>query len=171
MIKEKMLNALNRQVNAEFYAAYLYLSMAAHCEAENLPGFANWLKMQTQEEVFHAMKIYGYILERGEKVKLTTIEEPKIEWKDLEEIFSAALGHEQKVTAMINDLVDLSIEISDHATKKFLDWFVEEQVEEEAAAGDVLNKVKMVKDAPGAIFMLDNQMGQRTFTPPTAAKE
>ena len=132
-------------------------------------GYAVMIMVMTATPL--AMKIYGHIFERGEEVKLTTIEGPKTEWKDLEEIFSDALGREQKVTAMINDMVDLSIEISDHATKRFLDWFVEEQVEEEATANDVLNKVKMAKGSPGALFMLDNQMSQRVFTPPVTTEE
>ena len=161
MISKKMEKALNKQVNAEFYAAYLYLSMSAYCESINLPGFAGWLMSQTQEELGHAMRIYGHINERGGKVILDTIEKPPSDWKSPLDAFKAAFGHEQKVTGMINDLVNLAIDEKDHASNAFLQWFVTEQVEEEMNTNDAVQKLKLAKDAPDALLMLDREMGAR----------
>ncbi len=168
MIGKKMQEALNEQINAELYSAYLYLSMVAYFESINLPGFANWMRVQTQEEVMHAMKIYDYVNERGGRVILKSIGEPQAEWKSPLAAFEAAYGHEQKVTALINGLVNLSIEEKDHAANMFLQWFVNEQVEEESSADAIVQKLKLMADAPGGMYMLDNEMGQRVFTPPAA---
>jgi ferritin len=166
MIGKKMQNALNEQVNAELYSAYLYLAMEAFFESANLPGFANWMRVQTQEEVSHAMKIYDYVNERGGRVMLKQIAAPPAEWKSPLAVFEAAYKHEQKVTGLINDLVDLAIEEKDHAANMFLQWFVNEQVEEEKNAEEIVQKLKLMADAPGAMYMLDNEMAQRVFTPP-----
>jgi ferritin len=168
MISKKMQDALNEQVNAEFYSAYLYLSMVAYFESINLPGFANWMRVQTQEELTHAMKIYDYVNERGGRVILKSIAEPQAEWKSPLAAFEAAYGHEQKVTALINELVNLAIEEKDHAANMFLQWFVNEQVEEENSADTIVQKIKLMADAPGGMYLLDNEMGQRVFTPPAA---
>jgi len=167
MIKPKMEEALNNQVNAELYSAYLYQSMSAHCASENLPGFANWFDVQVQEEVTHAMKIYRYILERGGKVTLKAIDQPPNKWSTPLSIFEATYTHEQKVTGLINDLVDLAIAEKDHATNIMLQWFVEEQVEEEASADEVLQNIKRAGDSTDALFMIDRELGKRVFTPPT----
>ena len=171
MIGKKMQNALNEQVNAELYSAYLYLSMEAFFESANLPGFANWMRVQTQEEVSHAMKIYDYVNERGGRVRLKQIAAPPAEWKSPLAVFEAAYKHEQKVTGLINDLVDLAIEEKDHAANMFLQWFVNEQVEEEKNAEEIVQKLKLMADAPGAMYMLDNEMAQRVFTPPATQGE
>jgi len=167
MLNEKIEKALNQQLNAELYSAYLYLSMAAYFRSISLGGFANWMEVQYQEEVAHAMKFYSYINERGGRVILQAIEAPPTEWDSPLAVFQAAYAHEQKVTGMINDLVELAIQERDHATNIFLQWFVTEQVEEEDSANEVVEKLKLMSDARGGLFMLDRELGQRTFTPPT----
>lgn len=170
MLNKKIEDALNGQLNAEFYSAYLYLSMAAYLESLSLPGFSNWMRIQFQEEQFHAMKFYDYIIERGGKVTLKAIEAPQSEWDCPQGVFDATLKHEQKVTGLINELVNLAIEEKDHATNKFLQWFVGEQVEEEDNASTILGQLKLIKDSPQALFIMDKEMGQRVFTPPTTAE-
>ena len=168
MLSSKMLTELNKQVNAELYSSYLYLSMAAFFESKGLKGFASWMRCQTQEEVVHGMKIFGYIGERGESVKLTTIDAPATEWASPLAVFEETLKHEQLVTSLINNLVNVATEEKDHATSNFLQWFVAEQVEEEASATDVLDQLKIAKDSPQALLMLDRELGSRVFTyPPT----
>lgn len=166
MIKEKIREALNQQLNAELYSSYLYLSMAAYFESINLKGFANWMRVQTQEELVHAMKFYDFIIERGGKSILSSIEGPPTEWASPLAVFEHAYEHEQKVTGLINNLVDLSTAEQDHATTNFLQWFVAEQVEEEASADEVVQKIKLMGDASGGLFMLDRELAQRVFTPP-----
>ncbi len=170
MIKEIIQDALNKQINAELYSSYLYLSMSAYFESINLKGCANWMRVQTQEELVHTMKFYDYLIERGGKVLLSSIESPPTEWPSPLAIFENAYQHEQKVTGLINELVDLAIAEKDHATNNFLQWFVSEQVEEEASADEVVQKIKLMGDARGGIFMLDRELAQRVFTPPTATQ-
>ena len=170
MIGKKMEEALNGQVNAELYSAYLYLSMEAYFESLNLAGFANWMHVQTQEELTHAMRIYDFVNERGGRVILKAIDQPPTEWKAPMDVFEATLTHEQKVTGLINDLVNLAIEEKDHATNSFLQWFVTEQVEEEKNAGEILAKLKLIEASPQALYMLDQEMAQRIFTPPPTAQ-
>ncbi len=171
MISKKMEDALNEQVNAELYSSYLYLSMESYFKAQNLNGFANWMKIQTQEEVMHTMKIYDFINERGGRVLLKAIEGPPTDWASALAVFKAVYEHEQKVTGLINDLVDLAIKEKDHATNSFLQWFVNEQVEEEASADEKVQQLKMMENAPGGMFMLDRELGQRVFTPPATEGE
>ena len=167
-INERMTSALNDQINAEFYSAYLYLSMAAHFASRYLQGFANWMKIQTQEELFHATKLYEYVSERGGRVQLKIIDAPPAEWKSTLAVFQAGYDHELMVSRRISDLVDLAREVGDHATESFLLWYVSEQVEEEASANAAVQQLRLAGDAPGALFMLDREFGQRTFTPPAA---
>jgi ferritin len=167
MIKEKMEQALNKQLNAEFYSSYLYLSMSGVLERMGLTGFANWMRIQTQEETAHAMKFYEHIIERGGTVELATIKAPPRDWSSVLAICEATLEHEQKVTGLINDLVDLAVKEKDHASNMFLQWFVTEQVEEEANADDIIQKLKLAGEAKGALFLLDKDMGARVFVPPT----
>jgi ferritin len=169
MLNKKMQEAINSQINAEIYSSYLYLSMSAYFESINLSGFASWMRAQAQEEMVHAMKFYDYVNERGGRVILGPIEAPPSEWESAVSVFDATYQHEQKVTGLINDLVDLAIEEKDHATNNLLQWFVSEQVEEEASASGVLNKAKLTGDAPGGLFMLDQELGARVFTMPVAA--
>ena len=171
MISQNIQDALNEQVNAELYSAYMYLSMATYFESANLSGFANWMNIQTQEEVSHTMKIYKFIEERMGRVILKAIDGPPTEWDSPLAAFEAVFAHEQKVTGLINGLVDLAIKENDHATRGFLQWFVDEQVEEEASADAIVQQLKLMKDAPGALYMLDKETAQRVFTPPAAESE
>lgn len=168
MIKKKIEAAFNEQINAETFSAYLYLSMSAALERMNLPGFANWMRVQAQEEMTHAMKFFRHIIERGGKVILTAIDAPQTDWKNVADVFKAALGHEEKVTGLINDLVDLAMAEKDHAAGMMLQWFVSEQVEEEANALEMLGKLEIVGETAGGLYMLDKEMAQRTFVPPAA---
>ena len=161
MLKDKIQKALNAQMNLELSSSYLYLAMAAYFESENLNGFAHWMKIQSGEEYAHAMKIYGYINQRNGRVNLSKIEAPKSEWKDAVEVFAETLKHEQKVTKAIDDIVDLTITEKDHATNTYLQWFVTEQVEEEATAMNILDKIKMVGDNKNGLFLLDRELGMR----------
>jgi ferritin len=167
---EKMVEALNSQLNAEMYSAYLYLSMGAYFEDLDLSGFANWMKVQAQEEMSHAMKIHDYIIQRGDRVLLTKIDAPQTEWNSPVNAFEHVYEHEQKVTGLINQLVNLALSLGDHATNNFLQWFVAEQVEEEESSSGILKKVKMSNDSLSAMVMLDTELAQRIFTPPTATK-
>lgn len=166
MLSDRMEKALNDQVNAEFYSSYLYLSMAAYFNEVNLTGFARWMEVQALEELTHAMKFYRFINERGGRVALAAIKNPKTAWSSPLEAFEDAFKHEQMVTGLINDLVDLAIAEKDHASNHFLQWFVAEQVEEEASANEIVQKIKLVGEAQGGLFMLDRELGQRIFTLP-----
>jgi len=168
MINKKTEEALNAQVNAELYSAYLYLSMESYFKSLNLNGFANWMRVQTQEEIVHATKIYDFINARTGRVLLKAIEGPPTIWDSPRAVFEAAYKHEQKVTGLINDLVNLAIKEKDHATNTFLQWFVNEQVEEESSADQIVQQLKMMENAPGGLFMLDRELAQRVFTPPPA---
>jgi len=168
MISKKIEEALNGQVNAELYSAYLYLSMESYFKSLDLNGFANWMRVQTQEEIVHATKIYDFINGRGGRIILKAIEGPPTQWDSPRAVFEAAYAHEQKVTGLINGLVDLAIKEKDHATHTFLQWFVNEQVEEEASADTVVQQLKMMENAPGGLFMLDRELALRVFTPPPA---
>ena len=169
MLSEKMEKVLNGQVNAEIYSSYLYLSMASYFGSLNLEGFVNWMKVQALEELYHAMKIYDFIEERGGRPVMEAIEKPDTDWESPVKAFEAVLAHEQKVTGLINDLVNVAIEDKDHATNNFLQWFVAEQVEEENSASSVLQKLKLV-DEKGGLFMLDREMAARVMTTPADLK-
>ena len=170
MIPKKIEDAFNQQINAETFSAYLYWSMSATLEEMNLPGFAGWMRAQAQEEMTHAMKFYNHIIERGGSVTLTAINAPQTEWESVKAVFDSTLEHEQKVTALINGLMDLAIAEKDHAGNMFLQWFVTEQVEEEATAMDVLGKLEVAGGTAGGLYMLDKEMAGRVFTPPAAAE-
>jgi ferritin len=169
MLCSKMEGALNSQINAEYYSSYLYLSMAAYFDSINLLGMANWMRVQAQEEMVHAMKFFDFVAERSGRVTLTSIEAPPTEWASPLAAFEAALAHERHISSLINKLVDLALAESDHAANNFLQWFVAEQVEEEATADGIVQQLRLVKDAPGGLFLLDRELGQRTFVPPAAA--
>jgi ferritin len=161
MISKIMESALSKQVNRELYSAYLYLSMSSYFEAANMKGFAKWMRLQAKEERMHAMKIYDYVVIRGGKVTLQDIEAPKNKWASAGKVFEDTYAHEQKVTGMINGLVDLAIQEKDHATFEMLQWFVKEQVEEEEQSLDILNKIKIFGDDPRHLFYVDHQLGKR----------
>ncbi|KYK28144.1 MAG: ferritin [Theionarchaea archaeon] len=167
MIKDKIEKALTSQINAEMYSSYLYLSMSSYFSSINLNGFATWMRVQAQEELTHAMKFYDYVIERGGRVTVAAIEAPPAEWDSPLQVFEHVYTHEQKVTGLINDLVNLAIAEKDHATTAFLQWFVTEQVEEESSADEIVQKVKLVGDQGAGLLMLDQELGQRVFTPPT----
>jgi ferritin len=170
MISAKMQDALNQQINAELYSSYLYLSMGAYFSQISLNGFAQWMESQALEEMSHAMKFYGFVHERGGSVVLKAIEGPPTTWESPLAVFEETYKHEQVVTGLINDLVDLAIEERDHATNNFLQWFVSEQVEEEASADEVVQKLKLVADNKSALFLLDQELGQRSFVIPPEVK-
>lgn len=161
MISKKIEDAFNKQINEELFSAYLYLSMSAQFEALNLGGFAHWMRVQSQEETCHAMKFYKYLYERGGQVKLTAIAGPETEWKDALEMIEAAYKHERKITSLIHGLADLAEKEKDRASELFLQWFINEQVEEEKHADQIVQTLKQIAKAPGAMFMLDKQLGSR----------
>jgi ferritin len=168
MLSKAMEKALNEQINAEFYSSYMYLARSAWFSSIGLPGAAQWMQAQTQEEWFHGMKLFRYVGERGGRVALQAIKQPPLEWKSSLAVFQDILSHERKVTTLINNLVNLALKEKDHATNNFLQWFVSEQVEEEANVSAVLDKLKLIgKDTTG-LFTLDATLGQRIFTPPPA---
>jgi ferritin len=161
MIGNKMQEAMNRQINEELFSAYLYLSMAAWAQKSNLPGAAAWMRKQSEEEMGHAMKFFSHISERGGEIELLPIEGPQKDWADVLEVFEAALEHEQHISTCINDLYGLAAEEKDFASQVFLQWFIEEQVEEEASVDEVVQKLKMVSGSKNGIFMVDRELGKR----------
>lgn len=162
MISQKLQDAMNSQIQAELYSAYLYLSMSAYCESKNLGGFAHWMKMQYQEETSHAMKFMDYLQERGGTVALKAIEAPPTEFGTPLEVFEQTLAHEIHVTNLINKLYESALEEKDYAAQIFLQWFINEQVEEEASATAVLERLKIIGDkSTGAILYLDKELRKR----------
>ena len=161
MLSKTIQDAMNEQVKNELYSAYLYLSMSAYCEAANLPGFAHWMRVQAQEEVEHAMKFYHFVYERGGRVALQAIDQPPVEFQSPLHVFEQTLAHEQKVTTMIHDLYTLAVQEKDYASQAFLQWFVTEQVEEEASATQIVETLKRIGDKSHALIMLDKELGQR----------
>jgi ferritin len=161
MIKPKLENAINKQINAELWSAYLYLSMSAYFESINLCGFANWMRVQAQEEVGHAMRFYTHVVERRGRVTVSAIPAPPITWKSPLHAFEEAFKHEQKVTGMINELANMAAAEKDHATASMLKWFIDEQVEEELSTDTVVQKLKMIGTNTGGLYMLDHELGER----------
>ena len=161
MISSRVETAINEQINAELFSAYIYKAMSAYLASVNLMGMSRWMDIQSEEEMAHAMKFYGYLVERGGRIKLTALEEPPFEWASPLDVFEAAYEHEQYITSRINDLTNLAIEEKDHASNIMLQWFVSEQVEEEANAEEIVNKLKMIGDSRHALYMLDKELGAR----------
>jgi len=161
MLGKKIENAINKQINAELWSAYLYLSMSAHFESINLGGFANWMRVQAQEELGHAMKFYHHVIERRGRVTVAAIAAPLISWKSPLNAFEDAFKHEQKVTGMINDLANMAVGEKDHATANMLQWFIDEQVEEESSTDAIVQKLKMIGTNTGGLYMLDRELAQR----------
>jgi len=168
MISDTMQAAINEQINAELFSAYLYMSMSAYYQSVNLPGFANWMRVQVQEEMFHAMKFYDYMIERGGTVNLVTIDGPPTVWPDPAQPFTDAYHHEVEVTRRIYNLVSQAMEERDYATNTFLAWFVTEQVEEEANTDAVVRQLKLISDDRSALFIIDRELATRVFVPPAA---
>jgi ferritin len=160
-LSKKMQDAINEQIKEELASAYIYLSMAAYCESSNLPGFAHWMQAQSNEEVEHAMKFYGYVNERGGRVVLHALEQPPAEFEGPLDVFEKTLAHEQYITDRIHKLYALAVEENDYASLGILQWFVDEQVEEESSATEILEILKMIGDKGQALFMLDRQLGSR----------
>ncbi len=161
MLSEKMQAAMNKQINAELHSAYIYLSMSAYFEDANLTGMAQWMRMQSSEEVAHATKFFDFINERGGRVLLAPLDGVPTTWDSPLDVFKAAYAHEQKVTGMIHNLVDLALEERDHASNSFLQWFVYEQVEEESPADDIVQKLTLAGNSAPALLFLDAELGRR----------
>jgi ferritin len=161
-LSEVMRGALNEQIKHEFYSSYLYLSMSDYCESINLPGFAHWMRLQSQEEYTHAMKIVDFIQDRGGRVQLLAIDQPPADFASPLDVFQQALEHEREVTGMINDLYGLASDEKDYASQAFLQWFVMEQVEEEKTATQMVDTLKMIGDKGDALIMLDRELAGRT---------
>ena len=166
MINEKMEKAFNEQINKELYSEYLYLAMKAYFADLNLNGFVNWFDIQVQEERAHGFGMYDYVLERGGKVELYAIDKPEVKGKTPLEIFEQVLEHEEYVTSRINHLMDVAEEVKDRAAMSFLNWYIKEQVEEEASVGGVLATLKLIGDDKKALLMLDKDLSTRVFNPP-----
>jgi ferritin len=166
MLTKDMQQKLNAQLNAELYSAYLYLSMSAYFESSDLEGFANWMRVQAQEEKMHAMKFFDFINSRNGRVVLTTIEGPATEWQSPADAFEQVYKHEQKVTGLINALASAAVAEADHATQSFLQWFVNEQVEEEESANRVLRNLRLIGSDGTGLLMLDRELALRVFVPP-----
>jgi len=166
MISQKMQDAINGQIQKEFYSAYLYLSMASHCESRSLKGFANWLRVQYQEENFHATKLLNYLIERGGKVRLGAIDAPPFEFNFMKDLFEKVLEHEQYVTSLINKLYEVAVKDKDFAAQIFLQWFVNEQVEEEASVSEILDKLAIIGENAVDLLYLDKELATRVFIPP-----
>ncbi len=167
---EKLANAINDQVNFEIFSSYLYLSISSYFQTKNLNGFANWMNIQAHEELAHSMKLYNFLHEREADVEFNEIPKPPKTWDSVLAAFEDAYAHEQKVTERINNLMDTALELRDHATHTHLQWFISEQVEEEANVLSVIRQVKMVQDTPNGLFLLNKELAQRVFIDPNATK-
>lgn len=161
MIGKKMQQAISDQITAEFYSSYLYLAMSAWCETQNLKGFAGWMRMQSEEEKEHAFKLFDYLVNRGGSVMLGALEAPPGDFDSVQDVFEKTLAHEKEVTASIHKLNEMAMQEKDYATSTHLQWFITEQVEEEASAEDILNQIKMVEGRPGSLFYIDRHVGKR----------
>jgi ferritin len=161
MISEKIQNSINDQIKAEFDSFYLYLSMAAYCESLNYKGYASWFRKQANEEEQHAMKFFEYLVDRGGRVNLKGLDTPTVDFGSMQEVFKQTLDHERIVTGRINKIYELAVTEKDFATQEMLNWFVKEQVEEEASASVMLEQIKMVEGRPGSLIYLDRHAGKR----------
>ena len=162
MLGKKMQDLMNNQIQAEIYSANMYLAMSVYCEAQNFKGAGNWLKIQYNEEISHAMKFVNYILERGGEVEIKAIDAPPVKYGSLLKVFEEVLAHEKKVTALIHNLYEVALKEKDYAAQVFLQWFIEEQVEEEANASEILGKLEMVgeKNINGVMYV-DKELARR----------
>ena len=161
-LSQTLQNAINEQINAELFSAYLYLSMAAYCESINLGGFAHWMRLQNQEETGHAMKFFDFVIDRGGRVELKPIEQPPLEFDSPLRLMQQTLAHEQKVTGLINRLYALAVKEGDYAAQVMLQWFITEQVEEEKSATDIIEQLKTVGADGTGLLMIDAKLGART---------
>jgi ferritin len=161
MLSRRLQTALNDQITAELESAYVYLSMCAYFEAQNLRGMAHWMRLQAQEEIGHAMKIFDFINDRGGRVILQSLEKPPADFKSPLDAFQKALAHEQKITGLINKLYDLADDEDDYPTEVMLQWFIEEQVEEEKSASEVVEQLKLIGNQGAGLLILDKHLGER----------
>jgi ferritin len=166
MLDQRMQEAFNSQITWEFYSGYLYLSMASQFAEVGMAGGQNWMTVQYQEELAHARIMFSYVLTRGGRVLLDTIAKPETEWPSGLSMFEDALAHEQKVTARIHEMASLALELKDHATYNFLQWFISEQVEEEESAMDMVNKFRLAGDTPAGLYQLDKELAARVYNAP-----
>ena len=166
MLSKSLENAINDQVTFEFYSSYTYLAMAAYCESIDLSGFANFFRVQAKEEIDHAMKFYDYVFQKGGTIILGEIDKPKDTYKDVVEVCETGLAHEELVTKKIYSIMDIAVAQKEHATISFLNWFVDEQVEEEDNFTTILKKVKRCVDNPHALYMIDDELAQRVYVAP-----
>ena len=164
MLNKKIEEALNAQINAEMWSAYLYLSMAAFCHTNGNPGMGHWFEVQFQEEQDHAKILFNYVIQRNGKVDLKAIKEVPTTWESVLDVFESTLKHEQTVTALINNLFALTTQENDYATQSMLKWYIDEQVEEEENATNIIDNLKMIKDNGYGLYMLDKELGARTYT-------
>ncbi len=167
-LNTNLLDSFNRHINAEFYSSYLYLSMSTYCESVDLPGFAHWMRIQSQEEYTHATKLIDYVEDRDARVTLLPIEQPPIEFDSVEDVMRQTLAHEQHVTSLINELYEAATGAGDYATQIMLQWFITEQIEEEKTARDVIAALEMVSGRSDALLLLDRDMGARPAASPIA---
>ncbi len=166
-MNKKINDAINKQIAAESYSAFLYLSMSAYCESNNLKGMANWLKVQYQEELTHALKFYQFVLDRGGQVELQALDKPTAEFSSAHDVFQKSYEHEQKVTKMIHDLYELAEVEKDYAFQELLHWFIKEQVEEEANSSEIAHNLKRIGDDGNGLLLIDQQLASRQFVDET----
>lgn len=167
MINDNVGNIINEQINKEFYSAFLYLSMSAYLADIGLQGFANWTRVQYQEELAHATLMYDFLIDRGYKITLKTVEAPRLDWNGPLEVMEGVQKHEAHVTELINNIYSIAEEAKDRATMSYMNWFVDEQVEEEANAKEIVDKLKLIGDDKSALYLLDKDLATRVFVQPT----
>lgn len=167
MLSEKLLNALNEQVNFEFYSSYTYLAMAGYCESIDLSGFANFFRVQAKEELDHAMKIYDYVYQKNGTVLLEQVDKPKSDYDGIIDVFEKGYAHEQLVTKKIYELTDIAYEEREHSTISLLKWFIDEQVEEENSFNSLVKRVRRIEDNPAGLYLMDDELAARVYTPNT----
>ena len=160
-LTQKMEDAINEQIQAEYYSSYLYLAMAAYCDSINMPGYGHWMRVQAREEMAHVMKFYHYVVDRGGRVVFGAIEQPPVEYTSILAVAAETYAHEQKVTSLIGKLYEVAVAEKDYATQSFLQWYIDEQVEEEDNARTIVEQLKMVGDHVSGLFMLDRHLASR----------
>ena len=168
MLKTSLSSVFSEQVNAEYYSAYLYLTMSSYADRAGFKGIANWFFVQAQEEMAHGTHIYQHLLERGATPSFTDIKVPETEFKSIEEAFAKTLAHEQHVTELINNIASIALRENDHATYNFILWYVNEQIEEEATADELLTKVRLIGNNTAMLYTLDAELSTRVFNNPFA---
>lgn len=167
MFSEKLTKLINNQINYEFFSEHIYLAMSAYCADQDLDGFANFFRIQAEEERFHAMKLFDYLVDMNARVRISSSAEPRNDYGSILEAFKAALEHEKSNTRNIYAIADAATDERNHATMSFLKWFIDEQVEEEALVNSIIKKLERIGNDSAALYMLDTELATRIFTPPT----